>query len=98
MNVNWNSPDFEGFAGQNPFQRKANGPRPVRKPIGTPVTRTIINLVVTLLFAAVYFYVTLPALNFKSQDLYVFLFLICAVYCACAIITSGFQGDGVKVL
>ena len=96
MNVNWNSPDFEGFAGQNPFQRKESGPRPVRKPIGTPATRTIINLVVTLLFAAVYFYVTLPALNFKSQDLYVFLFLICAVYCICAIITSGFQGNGVK--
>ena len=96
MNINWNSPDFEGFAGQNPFAGKNSGPRPVRKPIGTPVTRTIINLIVTALFAAVYFYVTLPALNFKSQDLYVFLFLICAVYCACAIVTSGFQGDGVK--
>ena len=64
MNVNWNSPDFEGFAGQNPYQRKESGPRPVRKPIGTPATRTIIYLVVTLLFAAVYLYVTLPALNF----------------------------------
>ena len=96
MNVNWNSPDFEGFAGQNPFQRSQSGPRPVRKPIGTPLTRTVINLLVTLLFAAVYFYVTLPALNFKSGDLYVFLFLICAVYCGCAVITSGFQGDGVK--
>ena len=96
MNVNWNSPDFEGFAGQNPFQRSQNGPRPIRKPIGTPLTRTVINLVVTLLFAAVYFYVTLPALNFKSGDLYVFLLLICAVYCICAVITSGFQGDGIK--
>ena len=96
MNVNWNSPDFEGFAGQNPFQRSQNGPRPIRKPIGTPLTRTVINLLVTLLFAAVYFYVTLPALNFKSGDLYVFLLLVCAVYCGCAIITSGFQGEGVK--
>ena len=96
MNVNWNSPDFQGFAGQNPFQRKESGPRPVRKPIGSPLTRTLINLVVTLLFAAVYFYVSLPALNPKSGDFYVFLFLICAVYCICAVITSGFQGDGVK--
>ena len=96
MNVNWNSPDFQGFADQNPFQRKAAGPRPVRKPIGTPMTRTIINLVVTLLFAAVYFYVTLPAINFKAAEFYVFLFLICAVYCICAVITSGFQGDGIK--
>ncbi len=96
MNINWNSPDFEGFAGQNPFAKKTSGARPVRKPVGSPATRTIINLVVTLLFAAVYFYVTLPALNFKSQDLYVVLFLVCAVYCGCAVITSGFQGDGVK--
>ena len=96
MNINWNSPDFEGFAGQNPFQRSQNGPRPVRKPIGTPLMRTTINLVVTLLFAAVYFYVTLPALNFKSGDLYVVLLLTCAVYCGCAVITSGFQGDGIK--
>ena len=96
MNVNWNSPDFQGFADQNPFQRKAGGPRPVRKPIGTPLTRTVINLVVTLLFAAVYFYVTLPAINFKASEFYVFLFLVCAVYCICAVITSGFQGDGIK--
>ena len=96
MNVNWNSPDFEGFAGQNPFQRKQSGPRPVRKPIGTPITRTIINLLVTAVFAAVYFYVTLPAINLKSEDFYVFLFLICAVYCGCAIVTSGFQGEGAK--
>ncbi len=96
MNINWNSSDFQGFAGQNPFQRKEGGSRPVRKPIGTPFTRTMINLVVTLLFAAVYFYVTLPALNFKAQEFYAFLFLVCAVYCGCAILTSGFQGDGVK--
>ena len=96
MNVNWNSPDFEGFAGQNPFQRKQSGSRPVRKPIGTPITRTIINLLVTAVFAAVYFYVTLPAINLKSEDFYVFLFLICAVYCGCAIVTSGFQGEGAK--
>ena len=53
MNINWNSPDFEGFAGQNPFAGKNNGPRPVRKPIGTPFTRTLINLAVTLLFAGI---------------------------------------------
>lgn len=96
MNVNWNSPDFQGFANQNPFQRKESGPRPVRKPIGTPLTRTLINLLVTLIFAAVYFYVTLPALNFKAREFYIFIILICAVYCFCAVITSGFQGEGVK--
>ncbi|MFR3664983.1 CvpA family protein, partial [Flintibacter sp.] len=27
---------------------------------------------------------------------YVFVFLLCAVYCVCAVLTSGFQGEGVK--
>lgn len=95
MNTNWNDPNFQGFAGNNPFQR-AGKERPIRKPIGTPVTRTVINIVVTLLFAAVYFYVTLPAINFKSGDFYVFILLSCGVYGLCAILTSGFQGTGAK--
>ncbi|MBE6971962.1 MAG: CvpA family protein [Ruminococcaceae bacterium] len=64
--------------------------------MGTPFTRTLINLLVTLVFAAVYFYAVLPAINLKAQEFYVFLFLICAVYCGCAVVTSGFQGTGVK--
>jgi len=96
MNINWNSPDFEGFAHQNPFAKKDPADRPIRKPIGTPFTRTLINLLVTLVFAAVYFYAVLPAINLKAQEFYVFLFLICAVYCGCAVVTSGFQGTGVK--
>lgn len=78
-----------------------NPPRPhkerkPRKAIGNGFTRVLINLLVTLVFGAIYFYVELPALNFQSQDVYIFLFLLCAVYCVCAIITSGFQGDGAK--
>ncbi len=96
MNINWNSPDFEGFGNKNPFTPKEPRPKKVRKPIGTPLTRTLINLAVTLVFGAVYFYVTLPAINLKAQETYVFLFLLCAVYCLCAVITSGFQGTGVK--
>ncbi|MBP3493838.1 MAG: CvpA family protein [Oscillospiraceae bacterium] len=64
--------------------------------MGTPLTRTLINLAVTLVFGAIYFYVTLPALSFKAQEFYFFIFLLCAVYCLCAVITSGFQGNGVK--
>ena len=96
MNTNWNSPDFEGFAHQNPFAKKDPASRPIRKPIGTPFTRTLINLLVTLVFAAGYFYVVLPAINWKAQEFYAFLFLTCVVYCVCAVITSGFQGTGVK--
>ena len=70
--------------------------RKPRKPIGNAFTRTLINLAATLIFGAVYFYVELPALNFHSEDFYVFVFLLCAVYCGCAAFTSGFQGTGVK--
>ena len=96
MNVNWNDPNFEGFAGQNPFARKTNRPKKERKPIGTPAARTAINLAVTLLFAAVYYYVVLPAINFKTAEFYTFFVLLAVVYCVCAVITSGFQGTGAK--
>ena len=96
MNVNWNDPNFEGFAGQNPFARKTNRPKKERRPIGTPAARTAINLAVTLLFAAVYYYVALPAINFKTAEFYTFIVLLAVVYCVCAVITSGFQGTGAK--
>ena len=81
---------------QNPFAQRQKKERKPRKPIGNAFTRTLINLGVTILFALVYFYVELPALNFHSEDLYVFVFLVCAAYCAMAMITSGFQAEGVK--
>ena len=71
-------------------------PRKERKPIGNAFTRVLINLVVTLLFGLGYFYLELPALNFHAEDFYVFVFLLCLVYCVTAVITSGFQGTGFK--
>ena len=100
--MQFNTP-FGNFNGNfNPFEQGGEAQRPSRpapkprKPIGNAFTRTAINLVVTLLFAAVYFYVRLPALNFHSSDFYTFLFLICAVYCGCAVLTSGFRAEGFK--
>ena len=48
MNTNWNDPNFQGFARQ---------PRPKKehKPVGTPLGRTLLNLAVTLVFAAIYY-------------------------------------------
>lgn len=65
-----------------------------RKSVGNPFTRILINLVVTLIFGLIYFYLKLPALNFHSEEFYLFVFLLCAVYCICAVFTSGFQGKG----
>ena len=95
MNTNWNDPNFQGFKGQNPFHREGHAPRP-RKAVGTPFGRTMLNLAVTLLFAAVYFYIVLPPINLKEPEFYVFALLVCGVYGLCAILTSGFQGDGMK--
>ena len=56
MNTNWNDPNFQGFGGkQSPFGKRPPRPNKERKAIGTPLSRTLINLAVTLIFAAVYF-------------------------------------------
>ena len=89
MNTNWNDPNFQGFAHQPHPKRE-------RKAIGTPLGRTLLNIGVTLVFAAVYFYVVLPPINLKSEEFYAFALLTCAVYALCAILTSGFQGTGAK--
>ena len=96
MNTNWNDPDFQGFAHKNPFAGKPKREKKPRKAIGSPLGRTVLNLAVTLLVAAIYYYVELPALNLHSGSLYVFVILLCAVYCGMAILTSGFQGNGAK--
>ncbi len=96
MNTNWNDPDFQGFARKNPFAGKPKREKKPRKAIGSPLGRTLLNLAVTLLVAAIYYYVELPALNLHSGSLYVFVILLCAVYCGMAILTSGFQGSGAR--
>ena len=92
---------FQGFRGYASNGGADDAPPPKRtrkprKPIGNAFTRTLINLGVTLVFALVYFYAELPAINLHAEEFYVFAFLVCAVYCVCAVLTSGFQGDGVK--
>ena len=95
---------FRGFQGAQSQEAGGEGAwtpppkkeRKPRKPVGNAFTRTLINVGVTLVFALVYFYVELPPLNFHAEEFYVFVFLLCAVYCGCAVLTSGFRGDGVK--
>ena len=95
MNTNWNDPNFQGFKGQNPFHREGHAPKP-RKAIGTPFGRTVLNLAITLVFAAAYFYIALPPINLKAPEFYVFALLVCGVYGLCAVLTSGFQGSGAR--
>ena len=88
---------FGGFSGGDASQpQRPKRARKPRKAIGNAFTRTLINIVVTLVVGLGYFYFELPALNFHAEEFYVFVFLLCVVYCVCAVLTSGFQGEGVK--
>ena len=87
---------FQGGEAGEAFTQRPKKPRKPRKAIGNAFTRTLINLGVTLVFALGYFYVELPAINLHAEEFYVFGFLVCIVYCLCAMVTSGFQGGGVK--
>ncbi|MBQ5760178.1 MAG: CvpA family protein [Clostridia bacterium] len=51
--------------------------------------RIAINLLVTLVFGLVYFYLELPAINLHDKNFYGFFFLMSAVYCVTALVTSG---------
>ena len=86
---------WEGWSSGAPSQRPPRQKKP-RKPVGGPVTRVLINLIVTLVVGFIYFYLELPALNPQAPDFYAFILLLCVVYCGCAIFTSGFQGQGAK--
>ena len=77
----------------------ANDSSAERKPVeskppkGTPATRLLTSVLVTVLFGAVYYYFYLPALNVHNSGLYVFLFLLCLVFSACMIFLGGFRTD-----
>ena len=89
---------WEGFSSGAPSQKPPTPPKPKkpRKPIGNAFTRTLINIAVTVVFALVYFYISLPALNLHAEEFYGFVLLLCVVYVVSAVITSGFQAESVK--
>ena len=84
-----------------PYTRFQKGAFPLRnekvqkmKKPKTKAQKILINLVVTLLFGVVYFYLALPALNLQAEEFYIFLFLMCAVYILSALVTSGMDLHG----
>ena len=87
---------WEGFSSGAPSQNSPPKPKKPRKAIKSPVTRVLINLAVTLAVGLVYFYVNLPPINLQAPEFHTFVLLLCLIYCGCAVLTSGFQGQGVK--
>lgn len=98
MNIQFSGSDAGGFRFRTSGAGGGEGsaPRKPRKAVGTPGRRIAINALVTLLVGAVYFYLELPPINLHAEEFYGFVLLLCAVYCVCALVTSGFQGEGVK--
>lgn len=63
------------------FSRKDGGRKTdIVVPPERAVLKTILSIVCTLVFAAVAFYVMLPAVNFKSYDFYIYLGLVAASF------------------
>ncbi len=61
--------------------------------------KILINIIVTLIVGAVYYYMALPAINLHARDFYVFIGVLCIAYFVSALITSGMnlnQSEGVK--
>lgn len=48
-----------------------------------------VSLIITLIFGAVYFYLTLPAINLKNGDFYTFAILLCVVFALSTLLLSG---------
>lgn len=71
-----------------------NDARPPRdkRPPKSPGKRRFLSLLITLGFGLLYYWFELPALNFRSGDLYTFIILLCAVYCVCEVVGSRFKG------
>lgn len=55
-----------------------------------------LSFIVTAVFGLIYFYIEIPALNIHSGEFYTFVYLLCAVYCGCSILVSGFRASGVR--
>ena len=68
MNTNWNDPDFQGFARKNPFAGKPKREKKPRKAIGSPLGCTVLNLAVTLLVAAIYYYVAVSYTHLRAHE------------------------------
>ena len=77
--------------GKGECHLKRNSDSAARAPRGR-LGNVLLNLLITLIAGAVYFYVAIPAINLQSGEFYSFVFMLCMIYLLCALVTSGFQG------
>lgn len=56
----------------------------------------LISILVTIVVGLIYFYVNLPAINLHAAEFYTFILILCAVYCGCNLVVTGFKAASVK--
>ena len=71
---------------------KPKKPRKIRK----SGTVTLWSILITLIAGFIYFYFELPALNIHSGELYIFIILLCFVWCAASLLLGGFRCSSMK--
>ena len=77
--------------GKGECHLKRNSDSAARAPRGR-LGNVLLNLLITLIAGAVYFYVAIPAINLQAGEFYSFVFMLCMIYLLCALVTSGFRG------
>ena len=90
---------FQGQAGGQNNAGPTGAPRQPKEPKppkGTPLTRVIKSLVITLIFAAVYFYFKLPALNIHSGTFWWFLGICVLIFTVCLVLFDHYRSDDAR--
>lgn len=59
------------------------------------ISKMLVCLLITAIAGFLYFYISLPALNFQAEEFYVFVIFLCAVYSFCSLFafSSPIQSD-----
>lgn len=50
--------------------------------------KKLLNIGITLLFALIYYYIALPAINFQCEEFYIFIIITCVVYMISSVFTG----------
>ena len=86
------------FAPKVKQEEKEYGPKKPMKPkkVRGHLSSVITGIIVSLLFAAIYFFFKLPAINFKAPEFYIFIIHTCGVFIATVLLLEGVTASSFK--
>ena len=88
--------NFQDFLNFKDFMNSKDVSNPPRQPMSKGKS-ILVNFLAVVIIGSVYFYISLPAINPQSPELYIFIALLCIVYFLSAMITSGLSLAGKTV-